>query len=69
MCVPGKVPSDVTGRVPRAESPSVMSEPPPLNVKPGLEIAIFGKCGFHAQSQVLGAGASTTVRRPDCAEP
>ncbi len=69
MCVPSPTQTD-EGRGLR----SVESGPPtgllqPLTVSPGLEIAIFGKCGYHVQSQSGPNEAVTKVRRPGCVEP
>jgi hypothetical protein len=62
MCVP-------VGEVQRVQSGALMSKPEPLIVKPGLEIAIFGNCGFHSQSETMRSADSTAFRRLTCAEP
>ena len=70
MCVGVEDGNQSAGEVPTAQSRALMSKPEPLMVKPGLEIAIFGKCGYHARSEAQPkAGESDAIHRPGCAEP
>jgi hypothetical protein len=62
MCVP-------VGESQRVQSGALMSKPEALIVRPGLEIAIFGNCGFHSQSETMRSGDSTAVPKRTCAEP
>jgi hypothetical protein len=69
MCVPSEAQTDVVGEARRAQPGTLMSNLEPLNVKPGLEIAIFGKCGYQAQGEAPRGADSTAIHRPGCAVP
>jgi hypothetical protein len=69
MCVPIAAQADTEDGTQGGHSGTLMNNLEPLTATPGLEIAIFGKCGYHAPAETAAIGHVTEGRKPGCAEP
>jgi hypothetical protein len=68
MCVPIAAQADTEGGTGGGHSGTLMNNLEPLTVTPGLEIAVFGKCGYQVSAETAAIGHVTEGRRPGCAE-